>query len=161
MPKKVKDIFELIEDAKQDVLDVMDSVAYQLFEYTDSFIYNAYRKECPTFWPMYDEQGEEIKNPKTGEPFTEDERPERLAYLLRSQIRRGVGDDPDSRSIKVWVDVEGLPNEENLETVGRLLETFGCRPWTRLKADLDSDAGVKKVSDKARISKRKMVSGTS
>ena len=159
MSKKVKNVQELIGLAKQDIINTMDSVGYHLFNHTESFIYNAYRKECPVFWPMYDADGEPIKNPKTGAEFAEDERPDKLAHLLRSNIRREVGGDPHARSVKVWVDTEGLPNAENMEIVGRLMEAYGCRPWGRLKSHMDSGAGIKAVSDKAKRSERKMIFG--
>jgi hypothetical protein len=157
MPK-VKDTTELFDKMRADVVRAMDSLGYHLFNYVDSFVYNAYRKECPPYWPIINKETEEpIKNPDTGQEYTEEENPAALAHMLRSSNHR-TGEY--GRIIKVWVDTYGHENSEALLKVGKLMEVHGCRPWSRLKLELTSPQRIKDAAERSRQQDREMVFGT-
>jgi len=153
----VKDAKDLIKKARADVVRTMDSLAYHLYNYVDRFVYEAYRKECTQFWPIIDpETKEPLKNPDTGEAFLDDENPTRLAYLLRGSHLKT---DEYSRAIKVWVDTVGLDDADALIKIGRLMEVYGCRPWSRLKSELSSADQIKKAAELSKSQEHKMIFG--
>lgn len=152
---KVKDLDDLFTRAEKDVVEVMDSLGFHLYNYVDLTVYQSYRKECNAFWPILDEKGEPIKNTDTGEEYTE--HPRDLAHLLRGKVVR----DGYKRDIKIWVDTQGLNNADALIRVGKLMEVHGPRPWSRLKAELSSPAKVKEAARKSVAQIRELVFGAS
>jgi hypothetical protein len=154
MTIKLKDAKDLIKSVETDIVRVMDSVGYHLFNYSLSYIHNAYVGECSALWPMVI-NGEEAKDPVTNENFTDKENPAVIAQLVRSSIRRNDND----RKIKVWVDTEGQPNDEKLQRAGRMMEVFGCKPWSKLKSELDSVQGILKIANRARKENRYLSTG--
>jgi len=122
---------ELSERLRRDIVEVVDRSAMRLFDYSEDFIYRTYFRECPTFWPITDSDGNPVIDPDTGKPYSDEFNPEQLAYMLKNANQRS-GDV--SRIVRIWVDTEGRENSEKWQRIGRMLETFGCRPWSRLKS---------------------------
>ena len=154
MAIKVNDWGDLFARAEKDIVETMDSLGFHLYEYVDHTAYEAYRKECNAFWPVLDETGQPVKDTATGQEYEED--PTQLAYLLKSKIVK----DGFKRNIKVWVDTAGLKNAEALARVGKLMEVYGCRPWSRLKSELSSAAKIKQAALKSSLRMRHLTFGS-
>ena len=135
---KIKSFEELFDKIETDLIATLDGAAFKLAGYSNKFIDEKYRGECATFWPLRDSTKQLIPNPKTGEPFSKEFGPIELAQKLKTRITKGEL----KRIITVCVDLDGVRNADSHETAGRLMETFGCRPWGKLKSQLSSTTGI-------------------
>ena len=143
----MNDIKDFVTGASKDIAEMMNRFAMKMMDYCENQIYTAYTTECKNMWPIKSLNGEEIKDPVSGEPFSSKD-PETLANQLRRSVGRPIdSEDPNtwSRTMRLWVDIKGLPNGDKIERAGRMLEVYGCRPWGKLKSDLGTPTGLKKA----------------
>ena len=117
----------------------INNVANSLSKYSYDYVTTQYTTECPKTWPLRDENGDEVLDPVTGTKFGEEESPEKLAPLVKEWDEKVTHDGVTyPAKVVVWVDATGRPNEEKLVRAGRMMELYGCKPWTNLKALLRS-----------------------
>lgn len=137
MPKDMsaEDVMKAIHNS---VVKLLDDTASILAQHSKQFVEQAYMGECMTLWPLRGPDGEEIIDPSTGDKFAETENPESLAKLLSQSITR---DDEFKRTATVMVDAQGAVNQDKIERSGRMIEVYGCKPWTRLKSSLEIEIG--------------------
>lgn len=134
---KVNNFKDLFNKLDGDIIYALDNSAKKLINYSEDEISAAYRDRCT--WPLKDSDGNVIPNPTTGEPFMPKYNPGQLIERLKSSIVK----DKFIRIAKIWVDLEGHKNAEIYETMGRLLEVYGCRPWGKLKSKFRATNGIK------------------
>jgi hypothetical protein len=149
--KKVKNVSDLFNRLEGDIVSALDTATVNIGSYTEDTIYEEYTMGCKPFWPIKGPDGQPMIDIETGEPYTDDYRPEKLAYMLKSDIDLA---HEHKRIVRVWVDTEGKKNASKFVRVGRLLETFGCAPWKKLKMRFMSATEISKaVTSKRRIIK--------
>jgi len=120
---------DLVNRLRDSINSAADHTISLALDYSSNFIRNVYTKICPAFWPLQID-GQEIKDPVTGEEFTDDEAPENLIRYLNEMY----SSDGDIRIARIWLDFDGHDKDGKLERSAKLQETFGCRPWGRLKS---------------------------
>lgn len=122
----------------------INKMMYNFISFSTDFVKRKYIEKCPRYWPLKDADGEEILDPETGTRFGEDESPEKFAELIASDIeKKSEGGITYINKAVVWVNANGLPNEDKLLRAGRMLELYGCKPWGELKQLLRSNEGSK------------------
>jgi hypothetical protein len=131
----VRDAKHLKDTVSDDIVRLMDGVMWLALDYADNFVRDIYLHSCK--WPLADMEGKEMKDPITGEPLDYD-MPQRLARYTKYELGK---DHALKRSFKLWVDVEGHPDKQKLLRAGRMLEVYDCRPWGRLKSNLEYGLG--------------------
>jgi len=126
---QVKSADDLVKGLRDNINAAADGIITMAMDYSSNFIKNAYTKICPAFWPIQID-GKDVEDPVTGEEFTDAERPENLVKFLNEMY----SGDGDIRIAKLWLDFEGHDEDGKLERSAKMQETFGCRPWGRLKS---------------------------
>jgi hypothetical protein len=113
----------------------ISNVANALSTFSYDYTTTQYTEECPKSWPLKDGEGNEILDPVTGTKFGDEESPEKLAHLVKERDEKVTHDGITyTAKVVVWVDATGRPNDEKIVRAGRMIELYGCKPWTKLKA---------------------------